>query len=52
MKRFVKEFYSIYEGTDIADQINNYANQNDLIIITIAAIDGNTIYVLFEGEEQ
>ena len=52
MKRFVKQFYSIYDGPDIADQINNYANQNNLTIITVAVADGTVYVVLFEEGEN
>lgn len=53
MTRFVKHFY-FYEwqcgDSSIEDQINDYAERNNLTIITIAPLYQNGIYVLFEKE--
>lgn len=43
MRRFVKHFYPADE-----DAINDYAEQKNLTIITIAPMYGNGIFVLFE----
>lgn len=43
MKRFVVHFYPAVES-----EINNYAERNNLTIITIAPMYGNGIFVLFE----
>ena len=48
MRRFVKHFYSWYNDAPIEDLINDYAETNNLNIITIAPMSGNGIYVLFE----
>ena len=48
MKRFVKHFYAWYGDPLIEDQINDYAETNDLTIIQIAPMYGNGIFVLFE----
>lgn len=48
MRRFVKHFYSWYDDAPIEDRINDYAETNNLNIITIAPMSGNGIYVLFE----
>lgn len=48
MKRFVKHFYAWCSDPDYEDQINNYAEANNLTIVTIAPMNGNGIYVLFE----
>lgn len=48
MKRFVKHFYPSYGELPVEDQINQYAMTNSLNIITISAMSGNGIYVLFE----
>ena len=46
MKRFVVHFYPADE-----DAINEYAEIKNLIIITIAPMYGNGIFVLFEERE-
>ena len=48
IKRFVKHFYSSFRAKEIEEQINDYANQNNLKIITISYVFQNGIYVLFE----
>lgn len=48
MKQFVKHFYSLYDELPIEDMITNYAEENNLKIITITAMYKNGIYVLFE----
>ena len=49
MKRFVKNFYCImWDDAPIEEQINDYAEENNLKIITIAPMYQNGIYVLFE----
>ena len=48
MKRFVKHFYSGYSDPPIEDMITSYAEENNFKIITITAMYGNGIYVLFE----
>lgn len=52
MKRFVKHFYAWYDEPPIEDQITNYAETNNLKIITITAMNGNGLYVLFEENER
>ena len=51
MKRFVKHFYSWYGAAPIEELITDYAETNELKIITIAPMYQNGIYVLFEGVE-
>lgn len=48
MKRFVKHFYAWWTDQDYEDQINNYAETHNLMIVTIAPMNGDGIYVLFE----
>jgi hypothetical protein len=48
MARFVKHFYEWQHDSSIEDQINDYAERNNLTIITIAPLYQNGIYVLFE----
>lgn len=48
MKRFVKHFYSFDDEPPIEDKINEYAECNNLTIITVSALYGNGVYVLFE----
>jgi hypothetical protein len=50
MARFVKHFYEWYNEPPIEEQITNYAEINNLTIITIAPLYENGIYVLFEKE--
>lgn len=50
MKRFVKHFYLAYGDEPEEKQITNYAEKNNLKIITIAPMYQNGIYVLFEKE--
>lgn len=52
MKRFVEHFYSWQDGVTVETEINNYAERNNLTIITIAPLYQNGIYVLFERGEQ
>lgn len=52
MKRFVKHFYPSYREPPMEEQINQYAATNSLKIITISAMSGNGIYVLFEESED
>ena len=47
-KRFVKHFYSYYGDDAVEELITDYAEQNDLKIITISCMYQNGIYVLFE----
>lgn len=47
MKRFVKYFFCHY-GTDLAQKINEYADENALLIVSIAIKDTNGALVLFE----
>ena len=51
MKRFVEHFYQHYGTPLFEDQINDYAEKNNLKIITIAPMPGNGIFVLFEENE-
>ena len=48
MARFVKHFFEWQGDGLIEDQINNYAERNNLTIITIAPLYQNGMYVLFE----
>lgn len=48
MNRFVKHFYQWHDEPPLEEQITNYAESNNLTIITIAPLYGNGIYVLFE----
>ena len=48
MKRFVKHFYSYDNDPPVEDIITNYAEENNLKIITITAMYQNGIYALFE----
>lgn len=49
MKRFVVHFHlPYYDEPSYEDQINNYAESNDLTIVQIAPLYGNGIFVLFE----
>ena len=48
MSRFVKYFFEWQDDGLIEDQINNYAERNNLTIITIAPLYQNGMYVLFE----
>ena len=52
MRQFVKHFNNWDGDAPIEDLINDYAEQNNLKIITIACMYGNGIYVLFEGSEE
>ena len=52
MKRFVKHFYALYGESAVEEQINDYAETNNLEIITISAMAGNGIYVLFKESED
>lgn len=52
MKRFVEHFYSYYGDPPVEDKINEYAESNNLKIITIAPMYQNGIYVLFEERED
>lgn len=47
MKRLVVHFYPANEN-----EINNYAERNNLTIITIAPMYKNGIFVLFEKEGE
>ena len=51
MKRFVKNFYSWYGQTPVEDMITDYAEKNNLKIITITAMYQGGLYVLFEGNK-
>jgi hypothetical protein len=51
MRRFVEHFYQYYGTALLEDQINEYAEKNNLKIITIAPMCGNGIFVLFEENE-
>ena len=54
MKRFVVHFHHPYwNEPSYEEQINNYAETNNLTIVQIAPLYGNGIFVLFEegGEE-
>jgi hypothetical protein len=51
MKRFVKNFYCGYGDLSVEKQINNFAKENNLKIITITALYQGGIYVLFEERE-
>ena len=48
MKRFVKHFFEHYGTPLIDEQITDYAEENNLTIITLAPLYQNGIYVLFE----
>jgi hypothetical protein len=49
MARFVKHFYyNNWDDPSFEEQINNYAERNNLTIVTIAPLYQNGIYVLFE----
>ena len=52
MKRFVKHFYSYHGEKTEEEQINEYAEKYNLKIITLTALYGNGIYVLFEECEK
>lgn len=52
MKRFVIHFHPMYGEPPMEEQITNYAEYNNLTIITIAPMSGNGIYVLFEEKER
>ena len=52
MKRFVEHFYQYFNTPLLEDQINDYAEENNLTIITIAPMYGNGIFVLFEERED
>ena len=47
MKRFVKCFCR-YSFTDLEECINNYAEKNNLTIISVAIKDSNGTLVVFE----
>lgn len=47
MKRFVK-YFCRYETSDLAKAINDYAEENSLLIISVAIKDNNGTLVLFE----
>jgi hypothetical protein len=47
MKRFVK-YFCRYKTSDLAKVINDYAEENRLLIISIAINDNNGTLVLFE----
>lgn len=51
MKRFVEHFHIGYHQPSLEEQINTYAERENLKIITIAPVYGNGIYVLFERKE-
>lgn len=51
MKRFVEHFHIGYHQPALEEQINTYAERENLKIITIAPVYGNGIYVLFERKE-
>jgi hypothetical protein len=47
--RFVKHFYCFsWDDLPVEEQINDYAEKNNLKIITIAPLYQNGMYVLFE----
>ena len=49
MKRFVVHFHLPYwNEPSYEEQINNYAETNNLTIVQIAPLYGNGIFVLFE----
>ena len=50
LKRFVAHFYQYHDQPPLEEQINKYAERDNLTIITIAPLYGNGIYVLFEKE--
>lgn len=52
MKRFVKYYYYCYGEVSTEDQINNYAEQNNLEIISISPLYPTGMYVLFEEHEK
>ena len=53
MKRFVVHFHLPYwNEPSYEEQINNYAETNNLTIVQIAPLYGNGIFVLFEEKKQ
>ena len=52
MKRFVEHFYCGYGSPPYEEQINNYAERDNLTIITIAPMHGNGVLVLFEKDGE
>lgn len=51
MKRYVEHF-NINGRESLEEQINSYAKFYNVEIITISAMSGNGIYVLFEEKEE
>ena len=48
MNRFIKYFSTLGTSSTIEKQVTDYAQENNLQIVTLAPINNTSVYVLFE----
>lgn len=51
MKRFVKQFYSSCLNGNYEEQINKFADENNLVIVSLTGKDGDGVLVCFEKDD-